>query len=244
MLRLFHVKQPWGGNFGVGRKIGIGGCHAGVGASTTAVNLSLLLARAGHETLCVDVTEDQGATSRLRQSARGSLESRATPGSPEPLRDHLYLATASSPEEAASHLRVLDRTWDFTLVDLPPLGLETRGLLQVLDSVLMIIPAEELSLRSVASYCDQVLEVKGSGHSQLKIEGVLITLSDRGLEDYERTMVAIASSFPADVFDFCIPRDPAQVEADRAGGAVIESHPGSRAARGYVELAMEIMGHG
>ena len=238
----------------VTRFLGILSHEPAVGKTTTVVNLATLLCEAGKRVLVLDCTEDLVASRLLgfRTDIGEMWDGDQVVTAPASANLGI-LPLAARPENASgsarsaafdpANLRSSCADWDYVVVDLPDTEQVDEGLFQVLDRVIILILSREFSLPQLAGIVNVVTDIKGRFNPSLEIEGVLITLADRALEEYERTMQAAGRHFPVDVFPFAIPHDEAFVGGEQDPACGLEAALGSRATRGYVELAMEVLSH-
>jgi chromosome partitioning protein len=240
----------------------------GVGKTTTAVNVGASVARAGAQTLLVDLDAQCNATVALggdRESRPSSYDclvgevsvaEAARPAGP----DNLWLVPASRdlagasvelPRSEGSETRLRDRLgpvrerFVFTLLDCPPsLGPVTVNALAAADRVIVPVQAEYLALEGLVQFLDTLALVRRELNPSLELSGVLITMHDertRLAHDVEREL---RQHFPELVFRTVIPRNVRLAEAPSYGLPVAEHAPGSPGSKAYSELAREVAERG
>jgi len=245
----------------VSRTLCIANQKGGVGKTTTAINLAATLARAGKNTLLVDMDPQCNATSGIgrkpvarhplviSQPIRGSVlptdveRLSLLPGS-HSFRDVDMLANSDSSESAllVQHLASGTTAFDFVLIDCPPsLGHLTRTALAASDEVLMPIQCEYFAMEGLASMIEVIRCVMNERPGQLSFGGILLTMYDDSLELTHEVDEEVRDFFGEIVFDTVVPRDVNVTEAPSHGMAVVDYSPRSRGSRAYIELCMEVL---
>ena len=192
-----------------------------------AANVAALLARGGAAVRLVEFRPGHAAA-LLEQSPNSRSEVSVL----DPLDPDV-------PDQARKTLAALSEDPDHLVMVVPDTVDLARCVLPYATDVVMVVGIQGEPLQDVAHDLGVLTELMASGATDLEIRGVLITGSDRRLEAYEKLLIQIERSFPVEVFPFCVPRaqNPTQ-------GVAVEIAPLGRRARAYVELAMEVMGHG
>jgi chromosome partitioning protein len=233
----------------------------GVGKTTTAINLAACLAKAGQRTLLIDLDPQCNATTGLGQqpAPRHALVQRpplcdavlATtisdlallPGS-RSFQDVDALARADETQAdlLRRHLQCELAGYDFVLIDCPPsLGTLTQTALSASTEVLMPIQCEYFAMEGLTQMIQVIKTVMQRFPGRLEFGGILLTMYDAALELTHEVDAEVRDFFGEIVFETAIPRDVAAAEAPSHGQCVMDYAPRSRAARGYIELCMEVL---
>ena len=232
----------------------------GVGKTTTAVNLSVGLAKSGARTLLVDLDPQCNATTGLglEPTARHPLVSRL------PLKESLQNSShdllevlpgcrsfqdveslAGGNDTAATlrqHLASGLSAYDFVLIDCPPsVGALTRTALASSTEVLMPIQCEYYAMEGLTQMIEVIRGVMNSRPDRLAFAGILLTMYDHTLELTREVDDEVREFFGEIVFSTVIPRDAQVSLAPSHGQSVIDFDPRARGSRAYIELCMEVL---
>jgi len=244
------------------RIISIANQKGGVGKTTTAINLSVGLAKSGSRTLLVDRDPQCNATSGLgrQPTERHPLvieralgesiqdthvaELDLLPGS-RSFQDVEVLAADIDARPSTTLRHHLDsgmNQYDFVLIDCPPsLGELTRTALSAATEVLMPIQCEYFAMEGLTQMIGIIREVMQKRPGRLEFGGILLTMYDHSLELTAEVDTEVRDFFGDVVFDTVIPRDVAVAEAPSHGVSVIDYNPRARGAWAYVQLCMEVL---
>ena len=145
-------------------------------------------------------------------------------------------------EQLRDALDKVKDNYDYIIIDCPPsLGLLTTNALVASNSVIIPVQCEFYALEGIAQLLNTIIMTQTRLNSDLKIEGVLLTLLDSrtnlGLEVVEE----VRKYFKDKVFNTIIPRLIRLVEAPSHGKPISEYDPESRAALAYSNLAKEVI---
>ena len=245
----------------MGRILCIANQKGGVGKTTTAVNLAVGLAKAGQQTLLVDLDPQCNATSGLGASPALNhpllLETQLRESLLTTRQEHLSLLPGSrsfvdvdrlerggerDSHTLKQHLEAGMGAFDFVLIDCPPsLGQLTQAALAASTEVLMPIQCEFYAMEGLTQMIQVIRQVMHSGAGRLAFGGILLTMYDPSLELTYEVDTEVREFFGDIVFDTVIPRDVAVSEAPSHGTSVLDYAPRSRGSRAYLELCMEVL---
>ncbi len=233
----------------------------GVGKTTTAVNLSAAMARAGHRTLLIDMDPQCNATGALgcKVAARHPLVSddlvqeaiqptkttrlEVLPGS-RSFQDVDKLAQSDGPERVKVRDRIdsLHADYEFILIDCPPtLGTLTEAALTASTEVLIPIQCEYFAMEGLSQLIEVIRRVMKRTDGRLTFGGILLTMYDPHLELTGEVDEEVREFFGEIVFDTVVPRDVSLSEAPSHGQSVFDYAPRSRGAFAYTQLCMEVL---
>ncbi len=250
------------------RVIAVFNHKGGVGKTTTVANLGAALARKGRTVLLVDVDPQAcltvhfgidpgsgGATLYevlakevpLEAAARESGEERVrlVPSHLDMAGAELELATTMGRERLLKdaldrYLRTHAAT-DYVLLDCPPsLGLLTVNALTASEEVFVPLQTEYLALRGVGKLVDVVQKVRKRLNPNLRITGILPTLSRTGTLLAREVQEEIGRHFGPKVFQTRIRNNVRLAEAPSHGKSIFAYAPASAGAEDYLALAEEV----
>jgi chromosome partitioning protein len=245
----------------VGRIFCVANQKGGVGKTTTAINLAAALAKAGSQTLLVDLDPQCNATSGLGQTptdahplvAGTSIRQGVRPTCVPQLEllpgsrrfADIEALTRDDPRQAQrvrEHLGTGFAAYDFVLIDCPPsLGRLTKTALSGSTEVLIPIQCEYFAMEGLTQMIEVVRDVMQDGGGRLQFGGILLTMYDHHLELTHEVDNEVREFFGEIVYETVIPRDVAVSEAPSHGQTIIDYAPRTRGARAYVELCMEVL---
>ena len=235
----------------------------GVGKTTTAINVGVYLAKAGHSVLLVDLDPQGNATSGLGIDKEGldatmydvlfsSVEASAavvetpTQGlSVLPTNAQLAAAEVDLAGEEGRESRLKTALtsvhYDYVLIDCPPaLGLLTINALTAADKVLIPVQAEYYALEGLGQLLDVVGRVRLGLNPKLELLGVVVTMYDSRTTLAENVTGEVRKHFGDKVFETIIPRNVRLAEAPSYGKSIADHDKWSKGARAYKQLAKEI----
>lgn len=250
----------------MGKIIAIANQKGGVGKTTTAVNLSACLGKAGKKTLIVDIDPQGNTTSGLGIDPKGLEYSVYDCLINEVKMKDVILKTEfenlwilpSNINLAGAELELVMKEkrefllkkalyeikdyFDFILIDCPPsLGLITLNSFTATDSILIPIQCEYYALEGLSQLTNTIKMIKKSLNPDLSIEGVLLTMFDARTNLSIQVVDEVKKFFGGKVFGTIIPRNVRLSEAPSFGQPVIEYDKHSRGAECYSELAQEVI---
>ena len=246
--------------------IAIANQKGGVGKTTTAVNLSACLARAGVRVLLIDFDPQGNATSGLGVQDPGDDKNiyrvlvdavtlpeavaetnygnlyvvRSTPQ----LTGALVELSARDDRHFVLKNKIGDTAIDFPLVfiDCPPsLTTLTVNALCAANSILIPIQCEYYSLEGLTELLKTVNLVRERLNPGLEIEGILLTMCDYRTNLSKQVISEVRRYFGDKVFETVIPRAVCLAEAPSFGKPVIDYDIRSHGAESYMLLAEEFL---
>jgi chromosome partitioning protein len=134
--------------------------------------------------------------------------------------------------------------YHYILIDCPPaLDLLTLNAMVAADSILIPMQCEFFALEGVSQLLDTLDRVRESFGSQIKVEGVLLTMYDDRTNLTRQVEQDLRQFFENNVFQTVIPRSIRLAEAPSFGKPIIAYDVRSRGAECYIQLAKEILAH-
>ncbi len=251
----------------MGKIIAICNQKGGTGKTTTAVNLSSILAFYGKKVLLVDTDPQGNATSgvginknTIQKSVYDMLLGRASVNdsiqkSQIPKLDvvpcninltgaEIELVGACSREtRLKKNLSEIKEEYDFIFIDSPPsLGLLTLNAFVASDSILIPIQCEFYALEGVSQLINTINLIRDGLNSNLMIEGVLLTMADFRTNLTMEVVAEIKNYFKDKVYKTIIPRNIKLSEAPSFGKPIILYDKNSIGSKKYEEFAREFLG--
>jgi len=246
--------------------IAIANQKGGVGKTTTAVNVSACLARAGIQVLLIDFDPQGNATSGLgAQNFTDGKDVYRTLIDAIPLSEAIIETdyenlsllrstpqltgaqvelAARSDQHFVLRNKIRDATLDFPFIfiDCPPsLSNLTVNALCAADSILIPIQCEYYSLEGLTELLKTVNLIKDRLNPTLEIEGILPTMCDYRTNLSKQVVSEVRRYFGEKVFDTVIPRSVCLAEAPSFGKPVIDYDIRSHGAESYMLLAEEFL---
>ncbi len=237
----------------------------GVGKTTTAVNLSAVLALSGSKTLLIDLDPQANATSGVGIDKRTlahsiyhvllegvSLESVILPTKVSNLwlvpsqvalaGSEVELVNMPKREEKLKEaLQTLTASYDQILIDCPPsLGLLTINALTAAHSVLIPLQCEYYALEGLSQLLETIQLVQQALNHRLRVEGVLLTMADFRTKLTADVIGEARKFFGSQVYDLVIPRSVRLSEAPSHGLPIALYDANSSGARAYRTLAEKV----
>lgn len=238
----------------------------GVGKTTTAINLGASLAANDIRVLLIDSDPQGNATTGL-----GIPKATGNPTLYDALVGNADLTSATVHTEfdgldivpsdknlVAANLELVDferrefrlrdkletirSQYHYILIDCPPaLDLLTLNAMVAADSVLIPIQCEFFALEGISQLMDTIDRVRQSFGSDIKLEGVLLTMYDDRTNLTRQVESDLRTFFEKTVFQTVIPRSIRLAEAPSFGKPILYYDVRSRGAESYIQLAKEVL---
>jgi len=238
----------------------------GVGKTTSAINLSTLIAKAGYRVLLIDVDAQANATSGLGEE-KPSIEFTTFPllvdnTSPGDLIrqtkiENLDLIPSNADLSGAeleligkenrefglkSKLEKLKNDYDFIFIDCPPsLGLITINALTASDYIIIPLQCEYFALEGLSQLLNSFQLVKKNLNASLEIGGVLLTMADFRTNLTQQVIEEVKKYFQNKVFNAVIPRTVKLSEAPSFGQPAVLYDPNNKGSKSYADVAKEFI---
>ena len=143
--------------------------------------------------------------------------------------------------------QVLDsakREYDFILLDcMPSLGMLTINALAAADAALIPVQAQYLSAKGLEQLLQTVQKVRRQINPKLKIEGILLTMTDSRTNYGKQISNLIRQAYGKHlkVFEQTIPRSVRAAETSAAGKSIFAYDPKGKVAEAYKSLTKEVL---
>lgn len=241
----------------------------GVGKTTTAINLAAALVERGARVLLVDLDPQGNASTGLgiapaaRKKTTYDLLIDEVPLIEAIVPTEiagLMLCPANSDLSSADiqlisnekrsfllhdslrAVSVATLSLDFIVIDCPPsLSLLTVNAMVACDAVLVPLQAEFFALEGLSQLMLTVREVRRSANPKLRIEGIVLTMSDSRNRLSQQVESDARGTLGDLVFKTVIPRNVRVSEAPSYAQPVLTYDSGSKGAEAYRALAAEVL---
>ena len=249
----------------MGKVISVANQKGGVGKTTTAVNLSALLAKKGKKVLLIDTDPQGNATSGVGVDKTVSfsvydvlvddveIENTIKKTEIENLDvcpSNINLAGAEvelvdmeeREQRLKSKLDKIKEKYDYIIIDCPPsLGLVTLNAFTASDSVLIPVQCEYYALEGLGQLINTINLVKKHLNKSLYIEGALLTMYDARTNLSNQVVKEVKRYFEDKVYKVVIPRNVKLSEAPSYGMPITLYDKRSKGAKCYEKLAKEFL---
>ena len=239
----------------------------GTGKTTTCENLGIGLAMEGKKVLLVDADPQGSLTISMGwQQPDSTLMAKAMNDQPIPpgegILHHaegvdlipanielagLEVSLVNCMNREKMLKQVLDSAkhdYDFILLDCTPsLGMLTVNALAAADTTLIPVQAQYLSAKGLEQLLSTVNKVKRQINPKLKIEGILLTMTDSRTNYGQQIDNLIRGAYGSKikVFDQTIPRSVRAAEISAVGKSIFQHDPKGKVAEAYKSLTEEVM---
>ena len=237
----------------------------GVGKTTTAVNVSTILAKKGKKVLLIDSDPQGNATSGVgidKNTEKSIYDviindveiNEAIVQSPI---KNLYVCPSninlvgaevelvpmmSREQKLKEKLEKVENDFHYIIIDCPPsLGLLTINAFTASNSLLIPIQCEYYALEGVGQLINTVNLVRKQLNKTLYIEGVVLTMNDARTNLSNQVIKEVKTYFKDNVYKTIIPRNVKLSEAPSFGMPITVYAPKSKGARCYEKLTNEII---
>ena len=134
--------------------------------------------------------------------------------------------------------------YDFILLDCTPsLGMLTVNALAAADTTLIPVQAQYLSAKGLEQLLQTVQKVRRQINPKLKIEGILLTMTDSRTNYGQQIDNLIRGAYGSKikVFDQTIPRSVRAAEISAVGKSIFQHDPKGKVAEAYQSLTKEVL---
>ncbi len=249
----------------MGKIIAVANQKGGVGKTTTAVNISTILAKRGKKVMLIDADPQGNASSGLglEKEVENSLYDvlineveinqtlqntdiknlKVCPSNMNLAGAEVELVSQMSREQRLKEkIDEIREDYDYILIDCPPsLGLITLNAFTASNSVLIPVQCEYYALEGLGQLLNTINLVKKHLNKELEIEGAVLTMYDMRTNLSNQVVREVNRYFGDKVYKTVIPRNIKLSEAPSYGLPITLYDEKSKGARAYEKLAREIL---
>ena len=249
----------------MGKVISVANQKGGVGKTTTAVNLSALLAKKGKKVLLIDTDPQGNATSGVGVEKTVSFSVYDVLVDDVEIENTIQMTELQNLEVCPSNINVagaevqlvskesreyklkekidkIKNQYDYIIIDCPPsLGLVTLNAFTASDSVLIPVQCEYYALEGLGQLINTINIVKKRLNKYLTIEGALLTMYDARTNLSSQVAKEVKNYFEDRVYKTVIPRNVKLSEAPSYGMPICMYDSRSKGSRCYEKFAKEFI---
>ena len=249
----------------MGKVVSVANQKGGVGKTTTAVNLSTILAKRGKKVLLIDADPQGNATSGIGIDKDAKLSVYDVLINDVELENTIKDTIVKNLEICPSNINLagaevelvpmmsreyrlkekIDEQkdkYDYIIIDCPPsLGLLTLNAFTASDSVLIPVQCEYYALEGLGQLINTINLVKKHLNAELIIEGALLTMFDIRTNLSNQVVKEVNRYFDKKVYKTVIPRNVKLSEAPSYGMPISVYDPKSKGARAYDKFVKEFI---
>ena len=249
----------------MGKIISIANQKGGVGKTTTAINLSTVLAKKGKKVLMIDADPQGNGTSgvgvdkdqqfsvydvliedieienTLQKTQVRNLD--LCPSNINLAGAEVQLVSMENREyKLKEKVDKIKDKYDFIIIDCPPsLGLITLNAFTASDSVLIPVQCEYYALEGLGQLLNTIELVKKRMNKSLRVEGALLTMYDIRTNLSNQVVKEVKNYFGDRVYKNVIPRNVKLSEAPSYGLPITLYDARSKGAKSYDKFVKEFL---